>query len=280
MLRKYCIVLIIFSLVCLFNACSTNEQIETEENTEAVPEQTASEIVPGEMVLIPAGEFILGSEDKDSFTYYPTRKMDISAFWIDKYEVTNMEFLDFTIESDYSGENIQGKTWRLFFSSPNKANTPAILTWNDAAAYCKFKGKRLPTEFEWEKAARGTEGFKYPWGNEWESGRSNTYEQPPLEPANIGQLDDVSPYGVHDMLGNVQDWTSSEYKPYKGNPKKDPNARPGMRVVRGLGSRHQGKKASIYERSALPPSSLFDFGCRCARDATPEEIEEAMKTQQ
>ena len=205
--------------------------------------------------------------------------MDLPAFWIDKYEVTNMEFLDFTIESDYSGENVQGKTWRLFFA-PNKANVPAVLTWNDAAAYCKFMGKRLPTEFEWEKAARGTEGFKYPWGNEWEPDRSNTYETPPPEPANIGQLNDVSPFGVHDMLGNVQEWTSSEYKPYKGNPKKDPNAMPGMRVVRGLGSRHRGKIATIYERYAALPSSLYDFGCRCARDATPEEVAEAMKTQE
>ena len=280
MLRKYGIVLMILTIISLFNACGTKEQAEPEETTEAVPEVTVPKIVPGEMVLIPEGEFILGTEDKESFTtYYPARKMNLPAYWIDKYEVTNMEFLDFTIESDYSGENVQGKTWRLFFS-PDKAKTPAVVTWNDAAAYCKFKGKRLPTEFEWEKAARGTEGFKYPWGNEWESDRSNTYETPPPEPTNIGQFDDVSPFGVHDMLGNVQEWTSSEYKPYKGNPKKDPNARPGMRVVRGLSSRYQGKKATVYERSAYTPSSMFDIGFRCAKDATPEDIEEAGKTQQ
>lgn len=279
MLRKYGIVFIVISLLFIFNACGQKDQAEDVEATEAVQEESVPEIIPGEMVLIPAGEFVLGTDKKDHFGYFPARKMNLSAYWIDKYEVTNLEFMDFTIETGYVGEDIQGKNWRLFFSSANKAHYPAILTWRDAEAYCKYKGKRLPTETEWEKAARGTEGFVYPWGNEWEDRRSNTYESGFHEPIAIGKFDDVSPFGVHDMLGNVQEWTSSEYKPYKGNPKVDPNAVPGMRVVRGLGSRHMGKRASLFERSAFPPSAMYDFGCRCAKDATPEEVAGAANQQ-
>jgi formylglycine-generating enzyme required for sulfatase activity len=274
MLRKYGILLMALSLACMFIACGQKDQAENEEAMEPV-EEAEPAIVPGEMVLIPEGEFTLGTEDKDSFAYFPAGKTSLPAFWIDKYEITNLEFMDFTIESGYMGEDIGGKNWRLFFTTADKANYPAILTWNDVKAYCESKGKRLPTEQEWEKAARGPDGFLYPWGNEWESGRSNTYEAGLKVPTSIGQFDDVSPYGVHDMLGNVQEWTSSEYKPYKGNPKKDPNAVPGMRVVRGLSSRYMGRRAKLFERAAYPPSAIYDFGGRCAKDATPEDVAEA-----
>ena len=149
------------------------------------------------------------------------------------------------------------------------------ITWKDAEAYCKSKGKRLPTEEEWEKAARGPNGFGYPWGNEWAEGRANTYEAGLGKPADIGQFDDVSPYGVHDMLGNVQEWTASWYKTYKGNPKKDPNSGEQFKVVRGLSSRYKGKVAHLWERTAYVPTALFDFGCRCAKDATPEDVAKA-----
>ncbi|MEJ2109863.1 MAG: SUMF1/EgtB/PvdO family nonheme iron enzyme [Acidobacteriota bacterium] len=273
MLRKYGIFLLAITLVCIFSACGQQEQAEEMEATEPVPEETKPAIVPGEMVFVPAGEFILGTDNKESFAYYPSRTTTLPAFWIDKYEITNLEFLDFTNESGYMGEDIQGKNWRLFFTSFDKANDPAILTWNDAKAYCESKGKRLPSELEWEKAARGSEGFKYPWGNEWENGKSNTYESGLKAPAAIGAYKgDVSPYGAYDMLGNVQEWTASEYKPYKGNPKKDPNQIAGLKVARGLSYGYYGSKASLFERSAYLPSAIYNFGARCARDATPEEI--------
>jgi len=278
MLRNFGIFLLVLTIVCISTACGPKDQAEEPEAMEVTQEEAEPEIVPGEMVLIPAGEFIFGTDDKEHFGYFPARTMSLPAFWIDKYEITNLEFLDFTIESGYMGEDIDGKTWRIFLSDA-KMNVPAILTGNDAKAYCEGKGKRLPTEEEWEKAARGTEGFLYPWGNEFEMNKSNTYESGLNQPASIGRFDDVSPFGVHDMLGNVQEWTSSDYKPYKGNPKKDPNARPGMKVVRGLGSHHMGKKAKLFERSAYPPSAIFDFGARCAKDATAEEAAQAAAKQ-
>ena len=277
MFRKYGVVLIALCFVFAFNACSKKDEADSGEAPEVGVEETAPQIVPGEMVLIPAGDFILGTDNKadtdHKYSYYPGKTMYLPAFWIDKYEVTNMEFMDFSTQEGYVGDGAQeGKSWRIFFSSFEKSNYPVIVTWNDANAYCKAKGKRLPTEEEWEKAGRGTEGWRYPWGNEWESNRSNTYETGFKNPVSIGQFEkDVSPFGVHDMLGNVQEWTASEWKLYKGNTIQDPNTGKVLRLVRGLGSRYQGKKATIYERTAYLPGSMYDFGFRCAKDATPEE---------
>ena len=200
----------------------------------------------------------------------------VSDFWIDKYEVTNKQFLDFAIEKSYSGEGAkEGKDWRSFFT-PDKALHPVLyITWNDAKAYCEGQGKRLPTEFEWEKAARGAEGFRYPWGNTWENGKSNTYETGTRQTTEIGSSGDVSPYGVQDMLGNVQEWTGSWYQAYKGNPKKDDNFGQRYRVVRGASRMIYGARAHLWDRSAYLPNSLYDFGCRCAKDATPDEAAKA-----
>jgi len=224
---------------------------------------------------VPAGEFTFGTSDKSS-SAFPEQKINLPAFWIDKYEVTNSQFLDFSINTRYTGEGAkEGKDWRLFFT-PEKAYFPVVyITWNDANAYCKSLGKRLPTEQEWEKAARGTDGRAYPWGNEWAEHRSNTYEAGYSKPVAVGQFDDVSPYGVHDMLGNVQEWTSSWYTAYKGNPKQDPNFGQRFRVLRGLSSRFRGRTGHLWDRSAFVPAALYDFGCRCAKDATPEEAAKA-----
>ncbi len=278
MLRKVIWGIVALSLMLGLASCGKKEEpAATKEPAAAVPEKPA--VVPGEMVLIPAGEFILGTKAKDSpeaLAAGPEQKMNLPAFWIDKYEVTNTEFLDFSIKNSYPGEGVkEGKDWRAFVT-PEKARHPVVyITWNDAAAYCKAQGKRLPTEFEWEKAARGTDGRRYPWGDKWEPNRSNTYEAGLRNTAEIGKFDDVSPYGVHDMLGNVQEWTSSWYEPYKGNTHKDPNFGKRYRVLRGASSFIFGARTSMWARSAYFPNYLSGFGCRCAKDATPEEAAKA-----
>jgi formylglycine-generating enzyme required for sulfatase activity len=273
MLRTVISALVALILVFSIVACAKKEEpaAAPETDTAAAPPRP----VAGEMALIPGGEFVLGTTEKDS-TAYPQQKMSLPAFWIDKYEVTNKQFLDFAIEKSYSGEGAkEGKDWRSFFT-PDKALHPVLyITWNDAKAYCEGQGKRLPTEFEWEKAARGAEGFRYPWGNNWETGKSNTYETGTRQTTEIGSSGDVSPYGVQDMLGNVQEWTGSWYQGYKGNPKKDENYGQRFRVVRGASRMIYGARAHLWDRSAYLPNSLYDFGCRCAKDATPDEAAKA-----
>ena len=266
MLMRSCFAILALILNIFLSACAPKKEEALKEETPDLPKTVA--VKPGEMVLIPGGEFIF---EKDS-SAYPQQKVDLPAFWIDKYEVTNSEYLDFCIKTRYVGEAVkEGKDWRTFFT-PDKGLFPVVfITWNDAQAYCESVGKRLPNEKEWEKAARGIHGNRYPWGNDWEVGRSNTYEAGLASPAAVGRFDDVSPYGVHDMLGNVQEWTASWYLPYEGNRNKEPNFGKRFRVVRGLSSRYFGDRGSLWVRSAYLPNSVYDFGFRCAKNATEKE---------
>ena len=273
MLKKGLVFFILLAVTFGLGGCGKKE---AEQDAESASEPAKEAVVPGEMVLIPAGEFIMGTDDKNSDAY-PQRKVNLPAFWIDKYEVTNFEFQGFSIEARYAGEGVaEGKDWRVFVT-PDKAHFPIqYITYKDAETYCKSKGKRLPTEEEWEKASRGPNGNGYPWGNEWMDNRSNTAESGPLKTVAIGEYDDVSPYGVHDMLGNVREWTSSWWVMYPGNPKKDPNSgKQSHRVIRGLSPNHRGKMAHLWDRSGIVPIYVGDVGCRCAKDATPEEAAKA-----
>ena len=208
MIRKSITLFIMLTAAFGLNACGQKEKEAAE--SEAVPEAAAPAVVPGEMVFIPAGEFLMGSNEKKDDISYPEHKVNLPAYWIDKYEVTNKEFLKFSVETGYTGEGAkEGQDWRLF-ATIDKALYPVVyVTWKDADEYCKWAGKRLATEEEWAKAARGPNGNRYPWGNEWEEGRSDTYEAGMNAFLQIGKFDDVSYYGVHDMLGNVQEWTGS-----------------------------------------------------------------------
>jgi formylglycine-generating enzyme required for sulfatase activity len=271
--------MLILGVLCCLGACGKKD---VEEVVTEVVEEVAPSVVPGEMVLIPGGEFVMGSnlkykdkkedEKGDYSNAYPEHKGNLPDYLIDKYEVTNEEFMTFAMEEGYAGEAAEeGKDWRLF-ATIDKMNVPVVyITWKDAEAYCKAKGKRLPTEAEWEKAARGTEGFKYPWGNEWEDGHARTAETG-REATDVGSYDDVSPFGVHDMLGNVQEWTASAYEPYKGG-KADPKAAgKNLRVIRGLSYLHRAKQGNLWNRDATEPTTLAFYGARCAADATPENI--------
>ena len=282
MIKKTTYALALLLIGFALAACSKPEEATPQE--EPVAADQAPAIVPGEMVLIPAGEYSIGTNEKDpsdpkqNTNAYPEHKVKVPAFWIDKYEVTGMQYLDFSVKTSYQPEGAaEGKTWRTFFST-EKPNVPVTyLTWKDADEYCKAQGKRLPTEDEWEAAARGPEGFRFPWGNEWIDNKANTYDSGYGVPVDIGKFDDVSPSGVHDMFGNVQEWTSTVYKAYRGNPKAGASEfNMGYKVLRGLSSRYKGGKLlGLWLRAAWQPNMLADFGCRCAKDATPEEAAQA-----
>ena len=259
------------SVMCCLTACGKKEAEDIEDYV--LEETVLDEIVPGEMVFIPAGEFIMGSNNKsnEDANAYPEHKVKLPAFWIDKYEVTNLEFMDFSITNSYTGEGAaKGSDWRLF-GGVGKEYIPVVyITWKDAEEYCKSKGKRLPTEQEWEYAARGPNGNVYPWGNEWENGYANTNEAG-REAMDVGSFNDISYFGVHDMLGNVQEWTASWYDSYPGGV-KDSKYGKTLRVVRGLSPTYRGRAGNLWLRFAQPPSALFNFGCRCAKDATDADI--------
>ncbi len=216
-----------------------------------------------EMVLVPAGEFLMGSDAPDAAAdEQPVSKVILGAFWIDKLEVTNARYAR-CVEAGACSP----PATRLY-SDPMKGDLPAsLVSWVQAVAYCRWVGKRLPSEAEWEKAARGPDGREHPWGNTFPADRANAgYARGPLPVG--GYLAGAAPYGTLDM-SNVWEWTSSLYRPYPYDPKdgrEDLTAR-GARVNRG-GSWYHGAwyKRTTYRATADQMyRRVADLGFRCAR---------------
>ncbi|MBI5235025.1 MAG: SUMF1/EgtB/PvdO family nonheme iron enzyme [Deltaproteobacteria bacterium] len=224
-----------------------------------IPVLSLSKETPSGMVYISAGEFIMGNDGSDlvvtkgneSVDEAPRHVVNLKAFYIDKYEVTNKQYKAFlnTLQrlgvkrfSHYNDDGVpvpdrwvietevDGKStdipipdrWSLETYPPDEADYPVVdVDWYMASKYCSVNGKRLPAEEEWEKAARGTDGRIFPWGNVYKIGVSNNQESWEINlehMVDVGRMkEDVSPYGVHDMAGNAMEWTSSLYRPYPGS---------------------------------------------------------------
>ncbi len=226
---------------------------------------------PEEMVLVPAGEFIMGTDDwwpKSG----PEHKRYLPDYYIDLFEVTNAKYELF----------VQATAHRLpddWVKNSNEIPEGAedhpvvFVSWQDAQDYCAWAGKRLPTEYEWEKAARGTDGRVFPWGDEFDKNRGNTPQYGLGKTMKVGSFENgKSPYGVYDMAGNVFEWTASWYKAYPGSTHKDPNEGEMYRVVKG-GSWYDctyyrcGISAPTYNRIFFHPMTKnFTFGFRCVQD--------------
>ncbi|HLF86529.1 MAG TPA: formylglycine-generating enzyme family protein [Nitrospiria bacterium] len=250
-------------------------------NREIMPVSMEEKGHDDDMVLIPAGEFIMGSngrsaaEGEGDLDERPTRKVYVDAFYIDRYEVTNSGYKRFV---DTTGHRMPVK-WKEGIYPPGKGDHPvAYVSWTDAYSYCRWVGKRLPSEEEWEKAARGTDGRHFPWGNEFDHMKANT----PQYWLNIGKAGGTmpvgsfkegrSPYGLYDMSGNVYEWTENWYKPYPGN--RSPNVHYGEKnkVMRG-GSWYDclsygcGLSSPAYNRTRFTPEIRNNnTGFRCAKD--------------
>ena len=180
---------------------------------DTVTDNAPVEIVKEEMVFIPAGEFVRGTNG-GGYNERPQGVLFVEAYWIDKYEVTNHQYLEFVEATGHRKPGPPSRYARnlVHLRGPNQPVT--YVSWNDAIAFCQWKGKRLPTEAEWEKAVRGKDGRTWPWGEGLDG-----------EPANFGGADDGydytapvgsfpldrSEFGVYDGAGNLMEWADNWY---------------------------------------------------------------------
>jgi len=228
-----------------------------------------------DMILVPAGEFIMGTNDRLP-DEGPEHKVTVTAFYIDKYEVTNLQYKQFIDTTNHKSPNhFRNRTF-----PDGKADHPVVyVSWYDADEYCHWAGKRLPTEQEWEKAARSTDGRIYPWGNDFAITRANTPQhwlilEQDGDTTPVGAFPaGVSAYGTYDMSGNVWEWTASWYKPHPGNERVTENYGEKYKVLKG-GSWWDcsfykcGISAPSYNRSFfLQSTKNKSFGFRCAKNA-------------
>lgn len=222
------------------------------------------------MVIVPAGEFTMGSDDWWPKSQ-PRHKRRLKAFYIDKFEVTNLRYKGFVDATGYKTPD----HW-LGGRIPNgKENHPVVFVdWDDAQAFCKWEGKRLPAEDEWEKAARGTDARAFPWGDKFAKEKGNTPQYDHKGTMPVGSFENgKSPYGVYDMAGNVWEWTADWFTQYPGNKHPDENYGMKFKSVRG-GSWYDctyykcGISAPAYNRIFFHPKTKNNnFGIRCAKDA-------------
>lgn len=236
----------------------------------------AHEVDPVSMVTIPAGEFLMGSpEGKGRADERPQRAVYLDAFVIDQVEVTNERYMAFVKTTGHrTPPNPYGTS--PLVSLAGIEHLPVVqTTWYDAKAYCTWAKKRLPTEAEWEKAARGTDGRLYPWGNEPPTAKRANFDrewedEKTLHP--VGSLPGGdSPYGVKDMAGNAREWVSDWYDAdyYQDAPPRNPLGPDKKGVVRSIRGGSWHSPASDITTTARGRGGFalqtHGTGFRCAR---------------
>lgn len=263
------------------------------------------------MTLIPAGEFLMGSlEGAGDSDENPQRRVYLDAYYIDIHEVTNAQYYQFWLaDGGEKSKHTPASYGSLYMIgdwpevAKTKPNYPVVgITWYDAGAYAEWAGKRLPTEAEWEKAARGTDGRTWPWGNDFyseipipgaakESPESGT--EAPVSRTHSNRRDGndgydntaapvknyptgVSPYGVYDMAGNVWEWVADWYDRdyFAGGLAKNPNGpdRGKFKVVRGGSWNHRDRNQRCCNRYYCYPDSWGNtLGFRCVRSVMSDE---------
>jgi serine/threonine protein kinase/formylglycine-generating enzyme required for sulfatase activity len=244
--------------------------LPSQEQTPSVPpsDRGAAEPAPPEgMVYIPGGTFQMGYDvTSRDFQSGPPHEVTVNPFFIDKYEVT--------VEAYQKNQNPTGQTEQTEQTGDPKLPMTGV-TWSEADSYCRSMGKRLPTEEEWEFAARGTDGRLFPWGNSFEPGRANI--------ANVaGAFTGVgsfprgdSPFGVSDMSGNAMEWTDSDFRVYEGSIYRPSGCSGPCKVIRGGAYFDQPQDATAVFRREYEPSVLSRrinayavLGFRCAKEIT------------
>ncbi len=217
------------------------------------------------MVLVPAGSFMMGAEGE--LEYSPPHEVYVDSFYIDKHEVTNAEYFEFC---EATGRHLP-EFWGMdiYHCGPDYPDYPVVgINWRDADAYATWAGKRLPTEAEWEYAARGgLEGKQYPYGDDMDSTMANFKSKGTVP---VGSYP-PNGYGLYDMAGNVNEWVADYFgfDYYKNSPTENPQGPEigKFKVFRG-GGWHSGKSCNrVYFRNGLPVNWVdFNVGFRCAWD--------------
>lgn len=244
------------------------------------------------LVCVPAGEFLMGAAAEDALAKdheKPQHQVYVSAFWIDQTEVTNSQFFN-CLEAGACQPTIyevKARTYVPYAVDPQYQNYPALLYESEvAAAYCQWAGRRLPTEAEWEKAARGVDGRLYVWGNaelscELTGYNTCRYLSPTPRPVGVGThaVSDyavgASVYGALNMAGNVWEWVADWYSPtyYARSPAENPTgpASGEYRVRRGGGNESVEQDMRVTARASGEPEHYFDgqMGFRCAMSDVP-----------
>jgi formylglycine-generating enzyme required for sulfatase activity len=222
------------------------------------------------MMFVPAGEFTMGSDSGDS-DEKPVHIVYLDAFWMDKFEATNAKYSE-CMKSGACGwpklvNTVDGQN---NLSDSKLGNYPVIyVTWNDASKYCQWAGKRLPTEAEWEKAARGTDARLYPWGNILDKRFLNF---PIRGSREVGLYPSgASPYGVEDMAGNVWEWVADWYDAnyYANSPRNNPKGPESGQYHVSRGGSWLSQEGSVRSTTRghpdYPDGVINTVGFRCAR---------------
>jgi len=273
-------------LILAFFLMGCSELFKVESNNLVIGSSQVSPIDGMVQMYVPAGNFIMGWNG-GKLDEQPERKVYLDAFWIDQTEVTVGQYR-MCVAAGVCGHPQQGvhhmrnssEMRRSYYDNEEYFDFPVIfVNWSQAQTYCEWTGRRLPTEAEWEKAARGTDGRLYPWGNEEPNPSLLNYD------GNIGDTTQVgsypagaSPYGALDMAGNVwewvQDWYDKDY--YKESPRRNPTGpETGLFFIERGGSYKKSERPvrTTYRHWYIPPlvgnhvvSHSYD-GFRCAESA-------------
>ncbi len=246
------------------------------DSVDSIPIKFINKKDGSEMTLIPSGEFLMGAGDNDeeaADSEKPQHEVHLDAYYISKYPVTVAQYREFC--NDTGRQMYRTPDWRLMDYYPiAKDDHPRVtVTWDDAVDYCRWAGGRLPTEAEWEKAARGTDGRKYPWGDDkphsgYANYSSKWFRRKITPVANYSK--GASPYGVLDMAGNVCEWCSDWFSEgyYEVSPGQNPKGPQSgsYRVIRGGCFNSHPNMLRVSARDYNAPNCGFnDRGFRLAR---------------
>lgn len=244
---------------------------------------TAKHEKEAERILIPKGDFLFGSDREDterkSSTFgfgkplyldeHPQQTITLPAFFIDRYEVTQGAYARFVTATGHSSPG----HWIDGHPPLDGERLPVTgVDWSSAVKYCEWKGLRLPTEAEWEKAARGADGREFPWGNKYDGQKANTGDANRGGLVNVGSFPEGrSPYGVDDLAGNAWEWTLDWYLPHTFSTHESPQFGRKFKVMKGGGWGGMGHYAlpefyrSAYRFPVDPNAKFPDFGFRCVK---------------